>query len=64
MDFKRRDAEQEKKKKKIHKIYKISLACEQEILNVNARECPKIFFSLNCLNLKKVDTFGSNATLF
>jgi len=26
----RRDAEQEKKKEKIHKIYKISLACEQE----------------------------------
>ena len=26
--------------KNIHKIYKISLACEQEILNVNARECP------------------------
>ena len=30
MDFVRRDAEQEKKKEKIHKIYKISLACEQE----------------------------------
>ena len=37
MDFVRRDAEQEKK---IHKIYEISLACEQEILNVNARKCP------------------------
>ena len=30
MDFVRRNAEQEKKKEKIHKIYKISLACEQE----------------------------------
>ena len=47
MDFVRRDAEQEKKKENIHKIYKFSLACEQEILNVNVRECPKMFFSLN-----------------
>ncbi len=40
MDFVRQDAEQEKKKEKIHKIYKISLACEQEFLNVNAHKCP------------------------